>query len=111
MRLQLERQGAQLRRGEVGAKAFGSQLLLAADIERVQVVPGAKDESVDDEREVPDRREPAKPMVQHSPLRRSSAEHDPRNAGCGQVERDDERNRTEEVYRRSRAPQLPLDRA
>src|SRR6476620_8040650 len=105
MRLQLQRQGAQLRRGEVGAKAFGSQLRLAADIERVQVVPGAKDASVDAEREVPDPREPAEPMSQHRPIRRSSAEHDPRDAGSGQVERGDERNREQEVYRSSRAPQ------
>jgi hypothetical protein len=110
MRLQLQGQCAQLRRREIGAKTLGTQLLLTANVERVQVVPGAKDEGVYDEREVGDRRELAERVAHDFCVRQWAPEHDPGDRRSGQVERDDERNRDCEVRWDAPAPPRPLDR-
>jgi len=111
MWLQLQRQRSQLRRCEVRPQSLGSQLFLAANDHRAQVVTRAKDERVDDEREVGGGDELLESVVPDDAERRRATQHDPRDTRCHDIDREDERDRDRAVRDHPRPPASAVDRA
>ena len=109
VRLQLQRQRPQLRRREIGPQSLGTELLASPHVERTEVVPGAEDEGIDDEREVIGADELGDAVPHHGGVRGGPSSGEPHERGACDVEREDERSRDGAVCEQRRQPPASLE--